>query len=70
MELLVLLVVGLSLILIYTPVTGGIASDMIALCSYLLRFTGGLDTIPYVLQRVASLSDVSRRIAEHAEKPG
>ena len=38
------------------------AGVLIALYNYVLRFTTGLDTIPYTIQRLAALRDILRRI--------
>ena len=47
------------------------AGTLIALYSYVLRFTTGLDTIPYIIQRLAALGDILRRISriDHPVNP-
>ena len=69
MELLVLVVIICSLI--YVTNTGNkmlLAGDIIGIYNYILRFATGLDTIPYTIQRLSSLKDITQRIAvEEAE---
>jgi ABC-type multidrug transport system fused ATPase/permease subunit len=38
--------------------------QIVSLYTYVLRFTSGLETIPYTLQRVGALRDILRRIRE------
>jgi hypothetical protein len=38
------------------------AGSLFGIYSYILKFASGLDTIPYTLQRLSSLSDITRRI--------
>ncbi|MBL0171248.1 MAG: hypothetical protein IPP90_11045 [Gemmatimonadaceae bacterium] len=62
-ELVVILVLAASLYV--STVLGGAvhqAGALIALYNYVLRFTTGLDTIPYTIQRVAALRDILRRV--------
>lgn len=63
MEILVMVVIGLSL-LITNKTTGGAieAGSLIGIYSYIQRFVSGLDTIPYTVQRLSSLNDITRRI--------
>lgn len=63
MEIMVMVVIGLSL-LITNKTTGGAieAGSLIGIYSYIQRFVSGLDTIPYTVQRLSSLSDITRRI--------
>ena len=69
-ELVVILVLAGSL---YTStVLGGTvhqAGALIALYNYVLRFTTGLDTIPYTIQRLAALRDILRRV-NRVDAPG
>ena len=47
--------------------TGGIPIPMggiIAMYTYVLKFTSGLETIPYMIQRLSALQDILRRAAE------
>lgn len=63
MELMVLIVIGVSLI-VATKVTGIAAGAgyIIIISSYIQRFVSALDTIPYTVQRLSSLNDITRRI--------
>jgi ABC-type multidrug transport system fused ATPase/permease subunit len=63
MEIMVMVVIGLSL-LITNKTTGSAieAGSLIGIYSYIQRFVSGLDTIPYTVQRLSSLSDITRRI--------
>ena len=62
-ELMVLIVLAGSL-LASTVYAGEAlkAGVLIALYNYVLRFTTGLDTIPYTIQRLAALRDILKRI--------
>jgi len=62
-ELLVMIVIGSSL-LISTKVFGTtmLAGNIIGMYTYILKFVSGMDTIPYTVQRLASLNDITRRI--------
>ena len=63
MEIMVLLVIAVSLIasknLHSTTIMAG---SLFGIYSYILKFASGLDTIPYTLERLSSLSDITRRI--------
>ena len=63
MEILVLLVIASSL-LVTTRMAGTavLAGDIIGIYNYILKFTTGLDTVPYTLQRLSSLKDITRRV--------
>jgi hypothetical protein len=51
-----------------TVSTGPIlAGNLIGIYTYLLKFVSGLDTIPYTVQRLTSLNDITRRIELQAE---
>ncbi|HNF45016.1 MAG TPA: hypothetical protein PLT49_15130, partial [Ferruginibacter sp.] len=39
-----------------------LAGSLFAIYSYILKFASGLDTIPYTLERLSALSDITRRI--------
>jgi ABC-type bacteriocin/lantibiotic exporter with double-glycine peptidase domain len=68
MEILVLFVITCSLIA--TTKMGGVAllaGDILGIYNYILKFTTGLDTIPYTIQRLSSLKDITRRIALEEE---
>ena len=68
MEVMVLAVVVVSLILSENLHSSTImAGSLFAIYSYILKFASGLDTIPYTLQRLSSLSDITRRIELQTE---
>jgi ABC-type multidrug transport system fused ATPase/permease subunit len=62
-EILVMIVIGASL-LISTKLFGTamLAGNIIGMYSYILKFVSGMDTIPYTVQRLTSLNDITRRI--------
>ncbi len=63
MEILVMVVIGLSLLVTQKTTGGAIeAGSLIGIYSYIQRFVSGLDTIPYTVQRLSSLNDITRRI--------
>jgi ABC-type multidrug transport system fused ATPase/permease subunit len=63
MELMVMVVIGLSLLITNNTTGAGIeAGSLIGIYSYIQRFVSGLDTIPYTVQRLSSLNDITRRI--------
>jgi hypothetical protein len=61
-------VIGISL-LITNTVSGTtiLAGNLIGIYTYILKFVSGLDTIPYTVQRLTSLNDITRRIELQAE---
>lgn len=63
MEIMVLLVITISLVasknLHSTTIMAG---SLFGIYSYILKFASGLDTIPYTMERLSSLSDITRRI--------
>jgi len=63
MEILVMAVIGLSLVITHKT-SGNIleAGTVIGIYSYIQSFVSGLDTIPYTVERISSLSDIARRI--------
>jgi ABC-type multidrug transport system fused ATPase/permease subunit len=68
MELMVLVVITFSLYI--THITSGptlMAGSLIGIYNYILKFVAGLDTIPYTVQRISSLNDITRRIELQAE---
>lgn len=68
MEVMVLLVIAISLVVSQNLHSGTImAGSLFAIYSYILKFASGLDTIPYTLQRLSSLSDITRRIELQTE---
>lgn len=68
MELMVMVVIGISL-LITNTVSGStiLAGNLIGIYTYILKFVSGLDTIPYTVQRLTSLNDITRRIELQTE---
>ena len=63
MEIMVLVVIGISLIVSKNMHNSAIlAGSLFGIYSYILKFASGLDTIPYTVQRLSSLSDITRRI--------
>lgn len=63
MELLVMVVIGVSLVITNKTAGSGIeAGSLVGIYSYIQRFVSGLDTIPYTVQRFSSLNDITRRI--------
>lgn len=63
MELMVMVVIALSL-LITNQVAGTtvLAGNIIGIYNYILKFVSGLDTIPYTVQRITALNDITQRI--------
>jgi ABC-type multidrug transport system fused ATPase/permease subunit len=69
MEILVMIVIGISL-LITTQWGNGkviLAGDLIGIYTYVLKFVGGLDTIPYSVERFSTLKDITKRIELQAD---
>jgi ABC-type multidrug transport system fused ATPase/permease subunit len=63
MEIMVMVVIGLSLLITNKAAGSGIeAGSLIGIYSYIQKFVSGLDTIPYTVQRLSSLNDITRRI--------
>lgn len=63
MEITVIIVLGSALILSNYR-SGGVelsTGDIVGICSYILKFLAGLDTIPYALEKLATLRDIARR---------
>jgi hypothetical protein len=63
MEIMVLLVIGSSLVLskgMHNPAI--LAGSLFGIYSYILKFASGLDTIPYTIQRLSSLNDITKRL--------
>lgn len=68
MELMVLLVILLSLVISKQNfATGLLAGSLFGIYSYILKFAAGLDTIPYTVQRLSVLGDITRRIELYDE---
>ena len=68
MEIMVLLVIAVSLVVSKNLHNSAVmAGSLFGIYSYILKFASGLDTIPYTLQRLSSLSDITRRIELQAD---
>lgn len=68
MEILVMVVIGIALLVTNTALgTGVMAGSIIGIYNYILKFVSGLDTIPYTVQRLTSLNDITRRIELEAD---
>lgn len=69
MEIMVIVVIGFSLYVtswITHPVEVG-AGSLVGIYSYILKFSSGLDTIPYTVQRLSNLKDITRRMELNEE---
>ncbi len=67
MEILVLVVIAASLIITHQAMgTTILAGNLVGIYNYILKFVSGLDTIPYTVQRLTSLSDITKRIEMQA----
>jgi ABC-type multidrug transport system fused ATPase/permease subunit len=68
MELMVMVIIAASLI-ISSKTTGAAmqAGDLIGIYTYILKFVSGLDTVPYMIQRLASLKDIIHRVEENTD---
>ena len=63
MEIMVMVVIGTTLVVIgNTSDNSLLAGTLIGMYNYILKFVSGLDTIPYIVQRLTSLHDITRRI--------
>lgn len=68
MEFLVMVVLGVSLLLTYkTSGAAILAGNVVGIFFYVSNFAKGLETIPYTVQRLTSLTDITRRIELQAE---
>ena len=68
MEIMVFLVIAVSLIVSKNlHSTTIMAGSLFGIYSYILKFASGLDTIPYTMERLSSLSDITRRIELEAD---
>jgi len=69
LELFVLVIIALSLIITSQTVAAGLlAGSMIGIYNYILKFVSGLENIPYVIQRYATLKDIASRIGENQNR--
>ena len=63
MEIMVLIVISASLLITNNvPGTTVLAGSLVGIYNYILKFVSGLDTIPYTVQRLSSLRDITKRI--------
>jgi len=68
MELMVVVVIAASLFVTHNAIgTTILAGNLIGIYNYILKFVSGLDTIPYTVQRLTSLTDITRRIELQVE---
>ncbi len=68
MELMVALVIAAALFVTNNVIgTTILAGNLIGIYNYILKFVSGLDTIPYTVQRLTSLTDITRRIELHKD---
>ena len=68
MEFLVMIVLGASLLLTYkTSGAAILAGNVVGIFFYVSNFAKGLETIPYTVQRLTSLTDITRRIELQVE---
>jgi len=63
-----MIVLGASLLLTYkTSGAAILAGNVVGIFFYVSNFAKGLETIPYTVQRLTSLTDITRRIELQAE---
>ena len=62
MEVLVLFVIVFSLLMMNKTSADAPAGDIVGIYTYLLKFVSGMDTIPYTIQRLSTLHDITQRI--------
>ena len=68
MEFMVMGIIAISLVLTHRVMGNTIlAGNIVGIYTYILKFVSGLDTIPYTVQRLSSLNDITRRIELQAE---
>jgi ABC-type multidrug transport system fused ATPase/permease subunit len=68
LEMMVMIVIALSLLLgTHNADPGMQAGSLIGIYNYILTFVSGLDTIPYTVERLTSLNDITRRIELQTE---
>jgi ABC-type multidrug transport system fused ATPase/permease subunit len=67
MEIFVLLLLGISLILSTQYSNQHLnAGQIISFYFYIIKFTAGLDTLPYLTEKYASLKDITKRVNEQS----
>jgi len=63
MEILVLVVIGAALLITHQAMGSTIlAGNIVGIYNNIIKYVSGLDTIPYTVQRLTSLSDITKRI--------
>lgn len=63
MELMVMAVIGFALLIVtQTSEAAILPGALIGIYNYILKFANGLDTIPYMVQKLTSLGDITRRL--------
>ena len=68
MEFLVMIVLGVSLLITYKSSGAAIlAGNVVGIFFYVSNFAKGLETIPYTVQRLTSLTDITKRIELQVE---
>ena len=69
MELMVLVVLICSLLVTthFSWHEGFLAGDIIGIYNYVLKFVTGLDTVPYTVQRLSALKDITERLELEVE---
>jgi ABC-type multidrug transport system fused ATPase/permease subunit len=69
MEIMSAAILTLSLLITVkvSPNNAVMAGTLIGIYNYILKFVTGLDTIPYMVQRIASLRDIMQRIEVHTD---
>ena len=72
MEAMVIIVIALSLYVTswITHTEEVAAGSLVGIYSYILKFSTGLDTIPYTVQRLANLKDITHRMELNEEVLG
>ena len=68
MEFMVMIIIALSLVTTHRVMGSTIlAGNLVGIYAYILKFVSGLDTIPYTVQRLTSLNDITYRIELQVE---
>ncbi len=68
MEFMVMAVIGVALLIVTkTSGTEILPGALIGIYNYILKFATGLDTIPYIVQKLTSLGDITSRIEKQEE---
>jgi ABC-type multidrug transport system fused ATPase/permease subunit len=63
MEIMVMAVIGIALLVVTKTSNAAILPGaLVGIYNYILKFANGLDTIPYIVQKLTALGDITRRI--------